>query len=104
MSLSLVAVGSLTSSGGQFVAGYVDAAGVSKLYITTGGAPSVANSLPSTVSTAQTTQVDSAGTSKVGGWVVKIAAAAADTTNISSPLNVYLDQEAYFIVASTNNG
>lgn len=106
MSLSLVAVGSLTSSGGQFVAGYLDGEQRAKLFINSSGAPlnGIANSLPVTVSTAQDTIVDSAGNSKVGGWLVKINPAAADTTSLNSPQTVRVDQDAWFLVASTNNG
>ena len=106
MSLSLVAVGSLTTSGGQFVAGYLDGEQRAKLFINASGTPlsGIANSLPSTVSVTQTSIVDSAGSSKTGGFLVKISLAAADTVNIGSPQTVYVDPDAWFIIASTNNG
>lgn len=106
MSLSLVAVGSLTSTGGQFVAGYLDGEQRAKLFINASGTPlnGIANSLPVTVSTSQITQVDSAGNSKVGSWKVAINTAAVDTTNFSSPQTVFVDQDGWFLIASTNNG
>lgn len=106
MSLSLVAVGSLTSTGGQFVAGYLDGEQRAKLFINASGTPlnGIANSLPVTVSTSQITQIDSAGNSKVGGWKVAINTAAVDTTNFSSPQTVFVDQDGWFLIASTNNG
>lgn len=106
MSLSLVAVASLTNTGGQFVAGYLDGEQRAKLFINSAGTPAngIASSLPSTVSTTQITQVDAAGSSKVGGWKVVINPAAVDTTNFSSPQTVFVDQSAWFLIASTANG
>lgn len=106
MSLSLVAVASLTSTGGQNVAGYLDGEQRSKLFINSAGTPAngIANSLPVTVSTTQITQVDAAGNSKVGGWKVVINPNSLDTTNFSSPQTVFLDQSAWFLIASTSNG
>lgn len=106
MSLSLVAVGSLTTTGGQFVAGYLDGEQRAKLFINSSGTPlnGIANSLPSTVSTAQISQVDAAGTTKVGAWKVAIQTAAVDTTNYSSPQNIFVDQDGWFLIASTSNG
>jgi hypothetical protein len=106
MSLSLVAVASLTGTGGQNVAGYLDGEQRAKLFINSSGTPlnGIANSLPVTVSTTQISQVDSAGNTKTGGWKVVINSAAADTTNFSSPQTVFVDQDAWFLVASTSNG
>lgn len=106
MALSLVAVASLTGTGGQFVAGYLDGEQRAKLFINSSGTPlnGIANSLPATVSTSQITQIDSAGNSKVGGWKVVIQPNALDTTNYSSPQTVFVDQDGWFLVASTSNG
>lgn len=106
MSLSLVAVGSLTTSGGQYVAGYLDGTQRAKLFINSSGTPlsGIANSLPSTLSVTETTQVDAAGNTKSGGYKVAITVNALDTVDASSPQTVYVDTDAYFIVGSTSNG
>ena len=106
MSLSLVAAASLTNTGGQNVAGYLDGEQRAKLFINSSGTPlnGIANSLPVTVSTTQITQIDSAGNSKVGGWKVVILPNALDTTNYSSPQTVFVDQDGWFLIASTSNG
>lgn len=106
MSISIVAAGSLTTSGGQYVAAYFDGEQRAKSYFAAGSvsAPFVANGFPSTVSVTQTSIVDSAGNTKTGGFLVKITPAAADTTNSNSPQTVYVDQNAVFLIASTNNG
>lgn len=106
MSLSLVAAASLTSSGGQNVAGYLDGEQRAKLFINSSGTPlsGIANSLPTTISTTQITQIDSAGNSKTGGWKVVIQSAAVDTVNYSSPQTIFVDPDAWFLIASTSNG
>jgi hypothetical protein len=103
MSLSLVAAASLTTSGGQFIAGYLDGEERGRLFITSAGTPSITNGLPSTVSVTQTSIVDSAGSTKVGGFKVLMLPAAVDTVD-SSPMNIYVDQSAWFLVATTANG
>lgn len=104
MALSIVAAANLTVGGGQFVAGYVDGEERGRLFIAPNQAPPVANSLPVTVSVSQTSIVDSAGNTKTGGFKVQINPNALDTTNASSPMTIYVDQNAQFIIASTNNG
>jgi hypothetical protein len=105
MSLSVVLASALTSSGGQFVAAYIDGEQRGKTFLApASSAPAVANTLPVTVSTAQTSIVDSAGNSKAGGWLIKISPAAADVVNSASPQNIYVDNSAVFVIATTNNG
>lgn len=106
MSISIVAAGSLTTSGGQFIAAYFDGEQRAKSYFAPGSAtlPAITNGFPSTVKVTQTSIVDSAGNTKTGGFLVQLLPAAADTTDVNSPQTVYVDADAIFLVASTNNG
>lgn len=106
MAISIVAASALTTSGGQFVAAYFDGEQRGKMYFAPGSVtlPFVTNGFPSTVSVTQTSIVDSAGNTKTGGFLVKMVPATADTTNSNSPQTVYVDADAVFLIAATNNG
>lgn len=105
MALSIVLASALTTTGGQFVAGYIDGEERGHNFLGPNAVtPTVANSLPVTVSVAQTSIVDAAGNTKTGGFQVNINPNANDTVNYSSPQSLYLDTSAIFIIASTSNG
>lgn len=106
MAISIVAASALTAGGGQFVAAYFDQENRARSYFAPGSVtlPFVTNGFPSTVSVTQVSQVDSAGTTKTGGFKVVIIPATADTQNSNSPQTVFVDQNAVFLIAATNNG
>lgn len=106
MAISIVGVASLTAGGGQFVAAYFDGEQRAKSYFAPGSValPFVTNGFPSTVKVTQTSIIDAAGNTKTGGFLVQIQPATADTTNSNSPQTVYVDQNAVFLIATTNNG
>src|SRR5579859_2438296 len=87
---------------GNFVAAIVDG-GTAHRFINAAGTPlnGIANSLPTVKSITQV--ADPQGTAD-GGWKVVLTPAAVDTVNGSSVMSYVLDQNAYFILASTNNG
>jgi hypothetical protein len=101
MSLSLEAIGSAAAN--DYVAGFVDASGVSRLFINESGTPlnGIADSLPQI---ATVVQVDDPQGGTTGPWKLHLTAQAVDTVNGSSPMTYLLDQRAYIIKASTNNG
>lgn len=105
MALSIVLASALTTTGGQFIAAYVDGEERGHTFLGPNAVtPAIANSLPVTVSVAQTSIVDAAGNTKTGGFQVNINPNVLDTVNSSSPQSIYVDTSAVFIVASTNNG
>lgn len=102
MALSLVAAASVAAN--AFVAGIVNGPeGRGALFINAAGTPlnGIANSLPQVGSLVQVTDPQGAAD---GPWKLHLVSQAVDTVNGSSPMNYVLDVNAYFIIASTNNG
>lgn len=102
MALSVSAPGAL--SPGDFVAGFVDASGVNKLFWDeAAGAPlnGIADSLPAVASCVQVQDPQGGAT---GPWKLVLTPSALDTVNASSVMQYELDQRVLVLVASTNNG
>lgn len=108
--MSLTIEAASAASVADYVAGYVDGSERGRTFVNASGTPlnGIANSLPKIASISQVTQVDGAwggtGSTIGGGWKVTLTVAAVDTTNASSVMNLFLDSDAYFIKASTNDG
>jgi hypothetical protein len=103
MALTVSAASAVTP--GQFVAGILDGPeGRSVLFVNAAGTPlnGIATSLPTVGSV---TRVSTPGTSdNAGPTKLVLTPNALDTVNASSVQAFTLDQNAYVIVASTNNG
>lgn len=108
MSLTLEAASA--ASVADYVAGYVDGSERGRMFVNASGTPlnAIANSLPKIASISQVTQVDGTyggtGSTIGGGWKVTLTVSSLDTSNASSVMSFFLDSDAYFIKASTNNG
>jgi hypothetical protein len=89
--------------GTVYIAGYLDGESRAKLYYTDG----VAISLPQLSKITQISQVDSAGTTKTGGYNVTLTwpAASSGSPDLSSVNSqIFVDQYGLLIVASTAFG
>jgi hypothetical protein len=93
--------GVYTQSGTQYVAGYLDGESRAKLYYTDGSTIA----LPKLVKVTQVSIVDAAGNTRTGGFYITLgswAAGSPDTPSANS--EIYLDQMAIILLASTAYG
>lgn len=86
----------------QYIAGYVDGTEHARLFEPSNAAGNVYN-LPTLLSITQIFIVDSAGTTKGGGFRVALTPGSGSPDQ-SSPETVFLDQDAALILASTVAG
>lgn len=95
--------GVYTPGSTTYIAGYLDGESRAKIYYTDG----VAISLPQLSKITQISQVDSAGTSKTGGYNIALTWPAAssgspDLSSVSS--QIFVDQYCLLIIAGTAFG
>lgn len=90
---------SLTNAG-SFIAGYIDGENRAKLFYTD-AAPTA---LPTLVSVTQISQVDAAGTTKTGAYLVQLSYSAGSPDATSANSEIFLDQSGLLIKASTSTG
>lgn len=83
------------------IAGYVDGESRAKLFFTDGSTIQ----LPNLVSVTRVSQVDAAGTTKTGGFLVVLGSWDKNSPDTSSANSeIFLDQMGLLIAASTNFG
>lgn len=83
------------------VAGYIDGEARAKLFLTDG----TSVQLPNLVSVTRISQVDAAGTTKTGGFVIQLGSWDKNSPDTSSANSeIFLDEMGLLLVASTNFG
>jgi hypothetical protein len=93
--------GVYTVSGTVYVAGYVDGEERGRMFLATNVAPTVG--LPTLTSVTQLTAVDNVGVTQYGGYKVSMSP-GANSPDYSSTINLFLDENAVLIIASTQFG
>lgn len=89
-----------TTNAGSFIAGYMDAENRAKFFYT----DATPTALPTLVSVSQVSQVDSAGNTKTGGFLVTLSYSAGSPDATSANSEIFLDQSGLLIKASTSTG
>jgi hypothetical protein len=89
-----------TTNAGSFIVGYLDGESRAKMFYTDGSTVS----LPTLVSVSQITYVDSAGTTKTGGYVVVLNYSAGSPDSTSANSEIFLDDGGLLLKASTAFG
>lgn len=90
---------SLTNAG-SFIAGYMDAENRAKFFYT----DATPTALPTLVSVTQISQVDSAGNTKTGSYLVQLSFSASSPDATSANSEIFLDVSGLLIKASTSTG
>jgi hypothetical protein len=99
--------GVYTVSGTVYVAGYLDGEERGRVFYanndtgTAGVSPEIG--LPTLISITQLSQVDNLGNTQYGGYKI-VLDFGANSSDYSSPMNLFLDQNAMLIIASTQYG
>jgi hypothetical protein len=92
--------GLYTQSGTQYVAGYLDGENRAKFFYTDGATIA----LPKLVTITQISQVDSAGTTKTGDFVVTLSYTAGSPDATSANSQIFLDAQGLLILAAGQYG
>lgn len=89
-----------TTNAGSSIVGYIDGENRAKLFYTDGATIP----LPTLVSITQVSQVDSAGTTKTGGYYLNLSYSALSPDATSANATIFLDEFGVLLKASTQFG
>jgi hypothetical protein len=89
-----------TTNAGSYIAGYMDGENRCKFFYTDGSTIA----LPTLTSVTEVTQVDSAGSTKVGSYLVVLAYSSASIDATSANSEIFLDPYGLLIKAGTAYG